>query len=331
MSAPGGTIELGGAPCTTTGGQAATVSNADTINVTGDAAGQLLTIGLALGPFAPGKTNEPGSSDEIEWTVNMAGGADVLSISGADTDDAIRMSATAINLNASEGTPDDDVAFTGVESGAAFVSLGNDVVDATGFAGDMTMYGSDGTDTLTGGSGPDHIYGENGADVLAGGPDNDTIDDGPGGDTVDGGAGNDNLFMGSGPNGADVASGGSGVDYALYYGRTASLVVTLDNAANDGDPSANGGSGEDDNIHTDVENVLTGTGADHITGSAKVNILNGGGGKDQITGKGAEDIFQGGDGNDKFFAMDGLRDVVEGDAGIDSCQCDAIDQQIDIP
>jgi len=331
MAAPLGTIELGGLPCTTSGGQAATVTTTDTINVTGGVGGEIFTIGLQSGPFAPGKTNEPGTSDEIEWTIDLAGGMDSVVIGGADTDDNIRMSATAINLNAAEGSPDDDVTLTSVESGAAFGAGGNDVIDATGFAGDVTIYGSDGTDTLTGGSGPDHIYGENDADVLAGGPNNDTIDDGQGDDTLDGGAGDDNLFMDDVPNGTDVVAGGSGSDYVMYHGRTASVDVTLDNNANDGDPSANGGAGEQDNVQTDVENVLTGTGSDTIVGSGKVNSLNGGSGKDRITGKGGEDFLTGGDGGDRFFAMDGLHDVVDGGAGTDFCQCDAIDQQIDIP
>jgi Ca2+-binding RTX toxin-like protein len=331
MTAPGGTIELGGVPCTAAGGAAATVNNTDTINVTGDATPQVFTIGLALGPFAPGKTNEPGHSDEIEWTVDLGPGADILSVSGDDAANAIQFSASGVNLNASETTVDTDVTFSNVESGVVFGDVFDDVVDATGFTGDMTIYGSSGVDTITGGSGPDRLYGQDGNDVINGGPGNDTIDDGLGDDTVNGDAGDDGLYMGDTANGADAVAGGSGTDAALYYGRTKKVTVVLDNAANDGDASANGGLGEQDNVSTDVENVYSGTGADRLTGSGGVNILNGGGGNDQINGKSGEDILQGGDGNDTFVAKDGVKDVVEGDAGTDSCTCDAIDQQIDIP
>jgi Ca2+-binding RTX toxin-like protein len=330
MRVNGGTIELGGVPCTTGGGVAATVTNTDTINVTGDGNDQLFPIGLEL-PFAPGKTDEPGGSDEIEWSIDLGGGDDLLDLFGADTGDAIQISAADMNLNADETTLDSDGTFAGVESLAVFAGHGDDVVDATGFAGDAELHGSDGSDTVTGGSGPDRIYGEDGDDTLAGGLGNDSLDDGAGDDSSNGGSGDDNLFMGESPNGADTVAGGSGTDYASYYGRTVDLIVTIDNAANDGDPSANGGAGENDDVRTDVENVSSGPGADRIVGSGRANVLLGGDGKDQITGKGNGDSLQGGNGNDRFFAMDGVVDVVNGAAGTDSCQCDATDQLIDIP
>lgn len=59
---------------------------------------------------------------------------------------------------------------------------GNNKLDATGFAGPVTLNGGGGDDWLIGGSGDDSIFGGGGNDRLDGGAGSDTIDGGPGQD-----------------------------------------------------------------------------------------------------------------------------------------------------
>ena len=59
---------------------------------------------------------------------------------------------------------------------------------------------------------------------------------------------------------------------------------------------------EGDQIDSDVENVIGGSGNDVIWGSGFQNILIGGAGNDCIVGGGGADTFYGGAGNDRFFA-----------------------------
>jgi hypothetical protein len=79
-----GHINLENAWC----GSAATVTNTDLIVVTGDAGKQSLWISLSGGGFRPGFSNETGTSNEIEFTVNLKGGdQDVIQIVGDDSVD----------------------------------------------------------------------------------------------------------------------------------------------------------------------------------------------------------------------------------------------------
>jgi Ca2+-binding RTX toxin-like protein len=237
----------------------------------------------------------------------------------------------SLNLNAAEASPDTDVTFTGADEAAAFMELGNDVIDGTGFGAPVEWHGAAGNDTLTSGKVGGRLFGEDGNDTLNGGQGNDTLQGGPGDDTMNGKAGSDNMTEDDAANGADTMTGGTGTDFVGYYGRTAAVVIDNDGVADDGDPTANGGAGEHDNIGTDIESLSGSAGNDMITGGAGADVLSGVGGNDQIRGGAGADILQGGDGKDKFDAMDGEVDTVEGDAGTDSCTCDAIDHVIDVP
>ena len=143
--------------------------------------------------------------------------------------------------------------------------------------------GGQGDDTLTGGAGPQ---------TINGGPGADTIDGGPGDDVLNGGPGDDVFDCGTSTDGADVLSGGLGVDTADYSGRTATLAISLNNNAGDGQED------EDDNVKSDVENVYGGSVRDVIVGSSSDNILEGRDGDDEIHGGGGHDTIRGGDGDD---------------------------------
>jgi Ca2+-binding RTX toxin-like protein len=117
---------------------------------------------------------------------------------------------------------------------------------------------------------------------------NDRAVTGDGTDTLGGGAGNDELDAGAGP---DTLDGGADTDTALYSARGAGgpVDVSLDGVANDGGAADGGGQ---DNVLANVENVVGGSGADTLTGSAVRNALTGGQGADEIHGLAGNDVIR---------------------------------------
>lgn len=108
-----------------------------------------------------------------------------------------------------------------------------------------------------------------------------------------GGAGNDTL---DGRLSQDVLDGGGGIDTATYAGHTgsaASVAVTLDGLANDGNQEDFDRS---DNVMT--ENVVGTAGPDALVGDGAANLLDGGGGNDTVDGGLGGDTLLGGDGTD---------------------------------
>jgi len=204
-----GAITLNGNYC-----GAATVTNTDTIAVTGDAQSQVLTITLALGQFTPGFTNEAGSSDEIEITIDLGGGDDTLRVVGNDNvnkfvfgqDNSQAGPPRRINLNAGESTGiDADVTVKNIENFTVYAQGGNDVIRARGKSGtgpdpfslSLLVYGGGGDDVIKGGEAQDRLYGDAGKDEVWGFGTGDFIhlDDGAPGDKGFGGAGIDLGYL----------------------------------------------------------------------------------------------------------------------------------------
>jgi hypothetical protein len=256
-------------------------------------------------------------------------------------------------LLSAELQPDGTLLVTGTDADdniRLFVSDGQIVVRDG--SGDSQFTKSDVTAIdVKAGDGDDHVQldpdvpaadleGEAGGDTLIGGDQDDTLE---------GGAGNDHL---DGKGGADVFRGGAGFDSADYRFRTEDLVITLNDAPDDG---ANGGN-EGDNVHSDVERVVGGSGNDLIVGSDADNsvspgdgndtVLGGVGddsldgdggddwligeeGNDRLTGGPGQDLMEGRNGNDTFVAaQDGERDTLEGGAGTDTA--DSVDLRLDV-
>lgn len=168
-------------------------------------------------------------------------------------------------------------------------------------------------ENITGGAGNDTITGGTADNVLTGGA---------GDDTLNGGGGNDTFAEGASDSGSDTFTGGSGVDTVDYSNRVAAITATM------GDDTANDGlSGELDSIGDDVENLLSGSGADNITGNdldnliesgAEADTVNGGAGNDTIYGEAGVDNLTGGAGDDTIDGG-GDADVIDcgdGDADI---------------
>jgi hypothetical protein len=113
-----------------------------------------------------------------------------------------------------------------------------------------------------------------------------------------------------------------GTDTADYGITARALTVTLDGAANDGEP------GERDNVQPDVENVVGGGLEDTFTGSARRNRLDGGSGEDYLDGAGgAGDEAIGGSAIDVLRLRDnGKRDVARCGSGRDFAIVDRADR-----
>jgi Ca2+-binding RTX toxin-like protein len=211
----------------------------------------------------------------------------------------------------------------------------------------IVINGGDGNDRLTALSTvalpltePATISGGNGNDIMVGGAGGDKLDGGAGNDTASGNDGADNLIGGDGDNslsggngndtmtgntGKDTFDGGADTDTVTYSTRTAAIIVTLDNVANDGQvfiiptlpPTIKL---EADNVKDSVENVIGGSGNDTITASATVsakNVFTGNAGNDRLDGQSGDDSLVGGTGNDILIGRAG-NDSIFGNDGNDS-------------
>ena len=176
---------------------------------------------------------------------------------------------------------------------------------------------------------------------IFGGKGTDTLSGGGGNDTIRGEGGNDNLFGSDGRDllnggiGADEILGGGGKDTVDYNQRTANLTIGLGTAADDGE------AGEGDNVRTDIEIVIGGSGNDRIStnsgrpveffGRAGNDTLIGGSGADILDGGAGNDSIMGQGGNDIIQAADGQIDTISGGGGVDDGTFDDNDVLSDVP
>jgi Ca2+-binding RTX toxin-like protein len=295
-----------GASTVTCSGGAPTVDNTDEINITGSSGSNVFFIYTSSGLFAPGATNEPGSSDEIEIDVDLLGGSDNLYVTGGVLDQGanLRAGVGGINLNAGETTGKD--ADLGIENdpyiqvgGSFFVS---NIISGAGGAG-------------TGAPFPDEldIRGAGGADILTGGASNDYLDGAEGRDVLRGGAGFDQLLGGPGRDTATY-KGAAGVEVNLATGNT-----------------ADDGMGSTDFLE-EIENLTGSANRDRLRGSTSANTIIGSDGRDRLIGRAnndrlrgekGNDVLRGNAGDDDLEGGEGSRDLCRGGPGadsIDSCE-----------
>jgi Ca2+-binding RTX toxin-like protein len=124
--------------------------------------------------------------------------------------------------------------------------------------------------------------------VLIGNSGDNTLQGLAGDDSLDGGSGND-TYQFSSTWGADTITGDvSGSDTLDFTGTTAALTVDLDSTGTevtDGTNTVNWSG-------TFIENVVSGSGNDTITGNAANNLLIGAGGNDTLDGEAGDDTYQ---------------------------------------
>ncbi len=164
--------------------------------------------------------------------------------------------------------------------------------------------------------------GDDRLDVLAGvaiavrgegGNGRDLLNGGDGADLLTGGAGDDTLVGGLN---ADTLQGGAGQDTVSYRERTGSVQVSIGSATPD-----DGEAGEGDDVASDVEIVLGGSGDDRLVGSRLADRLDGGNGSDVLRGLAGNDELSGDDPAATAPAVPGQPgpgdDVLEGGPGAD--------------
>ncbi len=243
------------------------------------------------------------------------GGSSAISLSGGAGDDVIDASSSIDRVGLGGGDGNDTLT-GGAGDDSLGGSRGADVLNGGG--GNDRLNGDDdpnttdgGADRLDGGTGDDRLQGDVGNDLLQGGAGDDTIDGVAGNDTLIGGFGDDTMSGGDGndqsaaeatPDGADTFFGDAGTDKMSYGLRTAGVVVSPNDIANDGVFN------EGDDVASSVEDVTGGQGSDVLLGNALPNRLFGGNGSDVLN------------------AVDGVagNDVVDGaqGVGVDQCRAD---------
>jgi Ca2+-binding RTX toxin-like protein len=277
------------------------------------------------------------------------GGIDTIQYGGA-LDATIDLRAATLLYAAGGGG---FVSYVEGVHGGYTIANGVVIENATGGAGDDTLFGNNSNNTLRGNAGADLIQGFGGNDVMGGGDGIDTLTygnatagitinlglttaqntGGAGADTIagfenlNGSNHNDALTGGAGANiingagGNDSINGGAGVD--LLSGGAGDDVYTVDSASdvvnellNQGTDLVNATSNF--TLGAYVENLnLIGAGATSGTGNQFANIINGNAAANRIDGGGGADSLHGGAGNDQVSGGIG-DDFVYGEAGADT-------------
>lgn len=203
-------------------------------------------------------------------------------------------------------------------AGADTLDGGSGQDSLSGGDGEDLLFGRNGADQLAGNAGDDHLFGENGNDVLKGGAGNDTLDGGTGTDTLIGGKGDDRLLAGSGN---DSIDGGEGIDILDASASFFGLSVNIASGTASGFFFDTGF-----DRFTNIEHVITGAGADSVTGSsdgdrielgAGNDFANGAAGVDSLFGGSGADFLRGGQGSD-FLSGEIGDDDLRGEAGNDT-------------
>jgi Ca2+-binding RTX toxin-like protein len=262
--------------------------------------GATITPGLGCLPIL---SNVVDCSAVLSAVVNAGDGADTVAVTvplvstlnGGDGNDALTAGSGIDVLN---GGNDGDVLDGGTNADVLNGGAGLDTASYAGRAGNVTAdidgLADDGEalelDTIA--SDVENLMGGDGDDVLTGDANGNTLTGSSGADTLDGGTGGDTL------------SGGADVDTVTYASRSNDVTVSLDNANDDGE------AGENDDVRSDVQNVIAGTGNDTLTGSIGNNTLSGGDGADTLDGGLGADVLDGAAGSDWVSYASHANDVV---------------------
>lgn len=265
------------------------------------------------GSPSDGASNE---GDDVETDVeNVIGGSGNDIINGSASDNALYGGGGNDSLagNGNTDTVYGDAGNDSVTMGASDIMHGGSGTDTASFtytSSNLTISldgVSNDTNGMNAGTDVENIASGGGNDTLTGNANANSLVGGSGNDVLNGVDGNDSL---NGGLGADTFNGGTGLDTADYGARSENLLVQINNNADDG--AAN----ENDNVKTDVENLIGGTGHDMLIGSAEDNTISGGGGNDDLAGNGNADLINGDGGNDSVTI--GASDTVNGGAGTDT-------------
>jgi len=198
-------------------------------------------------------------------TIVGGGGVDQISVEKDSN-----MLLTNSMLSASDGLA---INLIGISRADLAGGSGNNLLDASAFAGDVLLDGNAGNDTLIGGAGNDQLIGDTGNDILIGNAGNDVLlgyagrdmlFGGLGADTLDGGA-DDDILIGSV---TDMDSNLTALNAIMaewsntstaYSTRIANLLVYLNSSTVHNDASIDslrGGQGLDWFFTTYLEDII---------------------------------------------------------------------------
>jgi Ca2+-binding RTX toxin-like protein len=163
-------------------GTTPTVENVDKIILSTGLSGPSdfwrVSIDLSGGAFAPGKSNEPGTSDEIEFEINLpARFSNHFQIVGGTAGDRITFGTNGVNLNSDESTGiDRDITLGDPPDFGTYLvigSAGSDVLSTAGKRGtgdlwpsQMNFYMGEGEDRYNAGEGFHFLLGGPGQDKI---------------------------------------------------------------------------------------------------------------------------------------------------------------------
>jgi Ca2+-binding RTX toxin-like protein len=216
-----------------------------------------------------GGDNQPDGGDTPAPVPGTAAGAAIIGTANADVLLGTANGETIIALGGN------DTAIGGAGADVMRGEDGDDFMSAEG--GNDMVFGGAGNDDLLGGAGNDMLYGDAGSDRVFGEAGNDLIHTGAGNDTAYGGEGDD-LIVAEAGDGDDTYYGDAGNDTLDMAAITANLTVDLGSGFMGRGSASSSQSGSD--TLWNVENVVTGSGADTITANGAVNVIDGGAGND---------------------------------------------------
>lgn len=247
-------------------------TSATSATITGDSVGgETMILDYSNGLFLRGTAGAPGIVVNL-----LGGGTDVVQVRMSISRDTVRAGANGLDVSSDNIR---DVTLAGVASLTVTLGDGDDVFNASNggplgaaLALPLTVFGGPGDDQLTGGDANDTLNGDTGNDTLSGGA---SLTD------------------------SDVFIGGAGNDTVTYAARSTSVTVSVGAGADDGAAT------ESDDVQSDVEIVVGGSGADTFTGTT---------GAQQFFGGAGDDVFLMG-----LLASTGAgADVIHGEAGSDT-------------
>lgn len=225
----------------------------------------VITAGAGNDGLLGGDGNDVMSDGSGRDTVHGGTGADhvVAAVDGADDTydggtgrDILDYSAATESVTADLGSG----TAQGCETGTDVIANFEEVV------------GGSGDDQIVAGSMPVSMTGGAGNDVLEGGAGNDTISDGTGCDTVAAGGGDDDVVAAVDA-ANDTYDGGEGHDGLDYSTATFSVTVNVGNGAADGADIGH-------DLIAAFEEIITGSGDDHLVAGSTSISMTGGDGND---------------------------------------------------
>lgn len=254
-------------------------NGADSINLTGLTASVYSRLmGLSL---SGGAGNDTIIGSNFNDTISGGLGNDSLNGAGG-TDQLVESANVSFVLTNAKLTGVGTDTLANFEQASLTGGAGANRLDASAFAGQVTLFGGDGNDTLLGASGDDSVDGGAGIDqVIASGATafvltNNSLT----------GRGTDTLV---------------GIEQAALTSATTNS--SIDASTFSGNTTLSGGNGND--------TIIGGAGNDSILGGAGTDTLSGGNGNDTVDGgAGNQDSVSGGLGNDSLLGGTVTADVL---------------------